>query len=453
MTTNPVQSLTDEQLLHDLSSAAAAERTAIARLIALLAEMDVRRLYLAQGYSSLFVYCTRSLHLSEHATYGRIEAARAARRFPIVLERLKDGSVTLTTVCLLSTHLTADNHERVLESARHKTKREVEQLIAAMRPRPPVPTLVRKLPGPKTAAAGVVPGVSDEIGTAALPAVDEAEVHVPVFQRPAPAVILPLAPERYKVQLTIGRATYDKLRDVQYLLRHLVPNGDPAVIFDRALTVLLQDLERRKLAKVERPRPVKPPPTRSRHVPAAVRREVWERDGGRCAFVGTDGRCRERGLLEFHHVIPFAEGGETTAANLQLRCRPHNAHEASEYCGAPMLRERSIGYGGSVRIELPGGVTTPDGWNNPDYLTTKRRDRLTQPHEQDVPVFRSFSAMATERPGPSSTVVHRAQCASIGRRDRTRPPRRTRSSGATEKLIFGTARERSAPLAAIFRPF
>ena len=315
MTKHPVQSLTDEQLLDDLKGAAAAERTAIARLIALLAEMDVRRLYLAQGYSSLFVYCTRSLHLSEHAAYGRIEAARAARRFPIVVERLKDGSITLTTICLLSSHLTSDNHQRVLESARHKTKREVEQLIAAMRPRPPVPSVVRRLPEPKSAAAGVAPGISVEIGAAAVPAGDEAEVHVPATPRPAPAVILPLAPERYKVQLTIGRATHDKLRDVQDLLRHVVPNGDPAAIFDRALTVLLRDLGRRKLAQVERRRPVRPSHTRSRHVPAAVRREVWERDAGRCAFVGTDGRCRERGFLEFHHVIPFAEGGETTAGS------------------------------------------------------------------------------------------------------------------------------------------
>ena len=326
----------------DLEGTAAAERTATARLIALLAEMDLRRLYLAQGYSSLFVYCTRSLHLSEHGAYGRIEAARAARRFPIVLDWLADGSITLTTVCLLSSQLTVDNHQRVLESARHTTKREVEQLIAAMRPQPPVPSLVRKLPEPKTAAASVPPGVPAEVGAAAVPAGDEAEVRVPATPRPKPAVILPLAPERYKVQLTIGRETHDKLREVQDLLRHVVPNGDPAIIFDRALTLLLPDLQRRKLAQVERPRRVRPSPTGSRHVPAAVRREVWNRDDGRCAFVGTDGRCRERGFLEFHHVIPFATGGETTAVNLQLRCRSHNTHEAHEYFESLLDRERKI---------------------------------------------------------------------------------------------------------------
>ena len=334
MTRNSVQSLTDDQLVHDLDGAAAAERNATARLIALLAEMDVRRLYLAQGYSSLFVYCTRALHLSEHAAYGCIEAARAARKWPRVLDLLTDGSVTLTTVCLLASHLASDNHREVLEKARHKSKRDVEQLIAAMRPMPSVPSLVRKLPKPKPAAASAAPAASVEIRAAApMSAGGVTPQHVPAPPRAAPAIVCPLAPERYKVQLTIDRATHDKLRKVQDLLRHVVPNGDPAVIFDRALTVLLQDLERRKLAQVERPRQATSSTARTRHVPAAVRREVWERDDGRCAFVGTNGRCDERGFLEFHHVIPFAEGGATTSDNLELQCRAHNAHEASEHFG------------------------------------------------------------------------------------------------------------------------
>jgi hypothetical protein len=342
MNTKAVQSLTDEQLLHDLDGAAAAERNATARLIALLAEMDVRRLYLAQGYSSLFVYCRRALHLSEHAAYGRIGAARAARKFPVMLDLLTDGSITLTTVSLLACHLTTDNHQEVLEKARHKSKRDVEQMIASMQPMPPVPSLVRKLPAEKESRARTGPAPRVEaVAAAPMSAGGVPQQHVPATPS---AIIRPLAPERYKVQLTIDRATHDKLLKVQDLLRHVVPSGDPAVIFDCALTVLLQDLERRKLAQVERPRQATSSPARSRHVPAAVRREVWKRDDGRCAFVGTNGRCDERGFLEFHHVIPFAEGGATTSANLQLRCRSHNAHEANEYFGASLLRERSIGY-------------------------------------------------------------------------------------------------------------
>ena len=285
------------------------------------------------------MYCTRSLHLSEHAAYGRIEAARAAREFPVILDLLIDGSITLTTVCLVASHLTSDNHRGVLENVRHKSKREVEQVIAAMRPMPAVPSLVRRLPDPKPAASGA-PITSTDIAAAGSGSASSLTPQG-VAARPAPANIRPLAPERCKVQLTIDRATHDKLRQVQNLLRHVVPNGDPAAIFDRALTVLLQDLERRKLAQVERPRQLTPSGVRSRHVPAAVRRAVWKRDDGRCAFIGTDGRCAERGFLEFHHVVPFADGGETTSGNLPLRCRAHNAHEAREHFGVPAVERRS----------------------------------------------------------------------------------------------------------------
>jgi hypothetical protein len=70
----------------------------------------------------------------------------------------------------------------------------------------------------------------------------------------------------------------------------------------------------------------------------------WARDEGRCAFVGDAGRCTERGFLEFHHVVPFAEGGATDAANLQLRCRAHNAFEAEEWFGPLIARERPPAY-------------------------------------------------------------------------------------------------------------
>ena len=81
-TKTPVNHLSDRALLQETVTLAAGERGATVELIGALAEVDRRRLYLGEGFSSLFVYCTRVLHLSEHAAYGRIEAARAARRFP-----------------------------------------------------------------------------------------------------------------------------------------------------------------------------------------------------------------------------------------------------------------------------------------------------------------------------------------------------------------------------------
>jgi 5-methylcytosine-specific restriction endonuclease McrA len=248
-------------------------------------------------------------------------------------------------VVLLVPHLTADNCVTVLEAARHRSRREVEQQVAALRPLPSVATIVRKLPPPKLAASEL----PVERGETLIPSDQDARQAAdrePAAPMPPvrPAVLAPLAPERFKLQVTISRATHDKLRRVQDLLRHSVPNGDPAEILDRALTLLLADLERSKLALTERPRQAKNPLPGSRHVPAAVRREVWKRDEGRCAFIGTAGRCAERGFLEFHHVRPFAEGGETTIANLQLRCRAHNHYEAEAYFGSGFLRERQVAY-------------------------------------------------------------------------------------------------------------
>ena len=310
MTNDSIQLLTNEQLLADVATVAGREREATARLVVLLAELDVRKLYLSEGYSSLFTFCTRRLRLSEHAAYNRIEAARAARRFPVIVELLATGAVTLTTIQLLASHLTTDNHQRVLAAAQHKSKREVEEQVAALQPLPPVPSSVRKLPDrtAKVPQAAAPAAIVLEQAPRPMPIGELADPAQARPVRTAPPVVAPLAPERYKVQLTIGGDTHAKLRRAQDLLRHAVPHGDPAAILDRALTLLVADLERRKLGRVARPRPARAAKAGGRHVPAAVRREVWARDGGRCAFVGARGRCAEQGFLEFHHVVPFARG-------------------------------------------------------------------------------------------------------------------------------------------------
>jgi len=117
-----------------------------------------------------------------------------------------------------------------------------------------------------------------------------------------------LAPERYRVQFTIGQETHEKLRRVQALLRREIPDGDSGVIFDRALTLLLEKVEKTKLGATTKPprviRPGTDKKTResgvtSRHIPAEVKRVVWRRDAGQCAFVAPTGRrCTERTFLD-----------------------------------------------------------------------------------------------------------------------------------------------------------
>ena len=121
------------------------------------AELDTRDLHLRAGYGSMFVYCRDALRFSESEAYNRIEAARAARRFPVILELLEAGSINLTTVKLLARHLTPENHRAVLESARGKRKAEVEEIMVGLWPQPDVASMVRKLPAPRPGGPNAIP--------------------------------------------------------------------------------------------------------------------------------------------------------------------------------------------------------------------------------------------------------------------------------------------------------
>ncbi len=343
-----VGQLSNDELLARVKQLAEREREVTASLIAHLAELDERRLYLAEGCSSLFTYCTQVLHLSEHAAYGRIEAARVVRRFPVLLERLENGSVNLTTVGLLASHLTVENHRELLDMVRHKSKRQVEELLARLRPQPPVRPSVRRLP--TTTPAPVSPTSVDGVSASPQPS--------------RPAVVAPLAPQRYRVQFTASAETYEKLRLAQALLRHQIPDGDPAAIFDRALTALLQALAKKKLAVTDRPRKGWGTGRGSRHIPAEVRRAVWSRDGGRCAFVSDKGRrCTEEGFLEFHHVVPYSAGGEATADNIQMRYRAHNGYEAELFFGP--RTPRGVREARAPYRHRPNSRACGHGWGSP----------------------------------------------------------------------------------------
>ena len=333
--------LSDHDLLTRLLALAGKEREATVELVAHLAELDSRpSVYAAKGYGSLFNYCVEALRLSEDATCNRISVARASRRFPAILEALAAGQMSLTSVRMLSPHLTDENWRTVLARAGGQSLREIEALIAELAPRPDVPSSVRKLPATVVSPpADSTTEQRESETTASAPSAPS--IGTPLSSPPARRPMIEMtSPERYRIQFTIGKEGHDKLRRLQTLLRREIPDGDPAAIVDHALTLLLEKVERKKLAVVAKPRPARPirPGTdtqdwrtipSSRDIPDDVKRASWRRDGGQCAFVSADGhRCTERTFLEFHHVIPYAKGGRATVDNISLRCRRHNQYEA-----------------------------------------------------------------------------------------------------------------------------
>jgi hypothetical protein len=320
--------LSNDDLVTEVTRLARGEREATVALIVHLAEFDARRLFEGAGFSSTFKYCMEVLRLSEDATFNRIEAARAARRYPAVLDMLVAGTLSPTTARMLARHLTAESHEGLLAAASGMSKQEVERLLVRLSPRPEVPPSIRAV---RSTGPRAVP--MDVPMTTLLPSPPSA-APIAAAAPTARPVVRPLSAEHYEIRFTATTETRDKLRRAQDLLGHAVRSGDLAEVFDRALTLLVADLERKKFAATARPRGSRGQSDDSRNVPADVRRVVVARDGGRCAFVASSGRrCGETRAIEFHHLQPYGARGEPTVDNIQLRCRAHNRYEAELFYG------------------------------------------------------------------------------------------------------------------------
>jgi hypothetical protein len=356
----PLESLTDDELLRGLADLLAQSRRAEADLVAHIAEVETRRLYAREAAPSMFAYCMDVLHLSEAEAYLRLTAARAAREHRVLLQMLADGRLHLTGIAKLAPHLTPENRALLLSRAVHKSKRQIEELVAELAPRPDVPGVLRKLPSrPTPSNQEAIPSNRQDAGVTVLPIPDEvasspdassssvasASLHhedaIPPPTAVPGALFQPLAPGRYKVQFTASAELRDKLERLRGLLRSEVPDGDLAAIIEKAVTEKLERLEARRFGRTRSPRKnparISPDPS-SRHIPAAVRGTVHRRDGGRCCFVDAYGRrCSGRQRLEYHHRHPFGLGGGHDPDNICLMCRTHNRYLAEVDYGTKAL--------------------------------------------------------------------------------------------------------------------
>jgi hypothetical protein len=372
-----LKTVSDDELLRRLGALLKDSRRIEADLVAHIAEVDARKLYAREATPSMFAYCTEILHLSEPEAALRIRVARAAREHPTVLTMLRDGRLHLSGIALLAPLLTPRSRDRLLKRATHKSKREIEGLVAELAPRPDVAPTMRKLPARRDKGLGMKGLVNPHVSTtsvgeqrpdAVAPASDCAttpsgqgrppnpsdagtsyfealsEEHPPdsVPARPARrAAVEPLSGASYKVTFTANAELHDKLERLQALTRASVPDADLGKVIELAVTRELERLEARRFGTTKRARKaLSDTDTRpkNRHIPAAVRRAVQERDGGRCTYRDTRGRrCSKQHDLEFHHRDPFGKGGDHRPENLALMCRTHNALMAEQDYGKEVM--------------------------------------------------------------------------------------------------------------------
>jgi len=323
--------------------------------------MDARRLHVEKGFSSLFAYCVEELRFSEDEACRRIEAARLARRFPGVLAPLETGAISLTVLALLKPHLDDDNHAELLAGVSGASVRQAKEWLAARFPQPDTPSTIRKQPDRRLRAIADVRGAAltatSTEGVPTAPArevVGSAPARMPDGTGPvvvqalsAPASparlphggahartrVEPLSSDRFLVKFTASRALRDKLELARDLMRHGNPSGELSVVLERAVDVLIAELQKKKQGRTPRPQ-ARPRPAKNPLVTSSVRREVVTRDGWRCSFVAEDGRrCDARAFLEFDHEIPKGRGGGSHSGNIRLLCRAHNHREAERVYG------------------------------------------------------------------------------------------------------------------------
>jgi hypothetical protein len=318
----------DESLLASVTKLTGSHRQLTAELVAHLAEIEARDLQLVAGFSSMFEFCTKALRFSEGEAFRRILAARLCRRFPGVYGLLASGDVNLSTLELLRPWLTEENNEELLAAVSGRRKHEVQALLAERFPQPDRPSSIRRV------------------------------------------TLEPLSVASFRVEFTASAALREKLEHCRDLMSHANPSRELAVVIERAVDLLLKDLERKRLGKTEggarmsRDRqgttsdivgargPERRGVTRGvairggqpPRVPNAVRREVYERDGIQCTYVAENGRrCETRAFLELDHEMPKALDGSSSAENLRVRCRAHNQLWAREaFGGEHIARSRHL---------------------------------------------------------------------------------------------------------------
>lgn len=273
----------------------------------------------------------------------------------------------------LRTRLDRETASELFAACARKSYEQVELLLAARFPKPDVRDLIRRLPAPAEVTPDIGSPKSETRQVGEKPSPSKLTVTPDLGRGEA---VKPLSVDRFSVNFTADSEFRELLEEVRELLSHAEPKGDLLNVMRRGLQALRADLLKKRFGMGRKPRRVqlrrsqasattqRSSSKQSRHVPAAVAREVYARDQGRCTFCSDGGRrCAERRLLQLDHVRPFAEGGEATVENLRLRCRAHSLHAATVHFGREYVRAavraRAGSNGGQRAAQCEDGTREP----------------------------------------------------------------------------------------------
>lgn len=309
-----LKSLSDSTLMQKTEVLIQEERRVTLALLHHLKELDRRKLYCDSGFSSLFDFLVRGHGFSEGSAQRRIDSMRTLRDFPEVEEKIQSGTLNLTHLSKAQSHfrqekaLTREDRQEVLQALEGKSFREMERELAE-------------------------------------------RASVPIVPREKVREI----PQGTQIQFTASAKLMEDLEKLRGLLAHTDPHLSYSELIEKLAEIALTKLdparkkERKAQVEAEKAQSSLPPPhlqsppalvvpgaprsqnpIRTRYVPAAVKREIWKRDQGRCVYQDpkTGRTCHSTFALQIDHCHDFARGGSSTAENLRLYCSQHNARHA-----------------------------------------------------------------------------------------------------------------------------
>jgi len=281
-----LENLTNKELIERIEILRSKERSIILKFLIHLGELDRRGIYLEQGYSSLFDFCTRKLGYSDGSAYRRVESARCIRNHPELGGSFLKGEVSLSTMAAASKALKTKKTE--VKEIIGKSAREVQTLIAEVLP-------VQK---PK-----------------------EFIKQIKVKNEPEEPT-----ETRYEIKFNVSKEVYEEIQAIKAKLSNKLGG---CLSLEKVFIELVKKFQaspkERKVSSINE---------NSRYVPVSVKREVTARDKCQCSYVSATGvSCTESHFLHFDYIKPFGIGGKTKTDNLRLLCSRHNQMLAMKIFG------------------------------------------------------------------------------------------------------------------------
>jgi hypothetical protein len=271
-----------------------------------LKEIELRKLHLELGFSSLFEYTVQSLGYSEDAAYRRISAMRLIKSLPQIEEKIASGSLSLTSACKIQSFFRQEEKQSKAAQVKSKLSTPDQKL-----------TWIKSLENKSTR------DVEKEILKLNPMAIPQEKVRT-------------LSEDKTEIKIIIDEELKTQLDQLKHLLSHrLISQINPNITYQELIKYLVKmGLDKldpaRKTAKslgapkVETQTPLKK--KISRYIPSTIKHEVYLRDKGCCSFrtQKTHQKCNSKHLLQYDHIQPMAFGGETTPNNLRLLCANHH---------------------------------------------------------------------------------------------------------------------------------